>query len=116
MIHPLHPHSPQYAELRDAGRLPPRADSAFERDPMLCSHQYEDRYGRGLCDEPATNVLARADGIGVTWRVCDRDLRHYGVGLDAAPFVVARVSCSSCDVDAKRYELDASGRCDECAP
>ena len=118
MIHPLHPDSPQYAQLKEAGRVPERFGTV-DRDPLACSHESEDKYGRTTCGEPATNQLARSDGLGVTFRVCDADLVHYSGGVpfsDGVTFVVARVSCSSCDDDAQRYQLDASGRCDGCRP
>lgn len=114
-MHPLNPRHPQYATLVAAGRAPSVTERAdVERDPLACAYTFEDRYGEVVCNEPATNVVARADGRGVQVRLCDRDLHHYVVPSGA--FVVARVSCSSCDRDAKRYELDDSGRCDECRP
>jgi hypothetical protein len=115
-MHPLNPAHPLYSTLVEAGRAPEHPASLHpivERDPLACSYTFEDRHGERTCDAPAINEVRRADGQGVAIRLCDRDLINYAA---SALFVVARVSCSTCDVDAKRYELDSSGRCDECRP
>lgn len=117
-MHPMNPDHPQYAQLRDAGRAGSvenrvGASPIARTDPLACSYTYEDRDGERVCGAPAIYDVRRFDGEGVTIRLCERDVRNY----TAAPaFVVARVSCSSCDADAKTYELDSSGRCDECRP
>jgi hypothetical protein len=116
-MHPLNPAHPQYAELVEAGRAPANVHALWpvvERDPLACGYWFEDRRGvEQTCDEPAAFEVRRADGRGVAIRLCDRDLVNYSTD---STFVVARVSCSRCDVDAKRYELDHDGRCDECRP
>ena len=121
-MHPLNPRHPQYASLVEAGRagsIANRVGVAPEpRDPMLCTYLFEDRFGEALCDEPATTVVTRSDGLGVTFRICDDHLGNYSglvpfCGDRVVTWVVARVSCSSCDTDAQRLELDSSGRCDD---
>ena len=122
MVHPLHPASPQYAELVEAGRAPaggypwPR----IERDPLACVYEYEDRYGPVVCGQPACTVVGRSDGAGVTSRYCDRDATLVGKALPWTPdvsWIVVRFACSVCDADATyRSQLDASGRCDSCRP
>lgn len=112
MMHPLNPAHPQYPTLVAAGRVRERTFGTTTRDELACWYQHEGRHGVELCQQPAVYTVRRVDGIGVSIRLCDRDVRNYTLGT----FVVARVSCSSCDVDAKRYELDESGRCDECRP
>lgn len=119
-MHPLNPAHPQYAELVEAGRAPAHPASLWpevERDPLACSYEYEDRRGGPVtCEQPATYVVGRADGRGVELRLCDRDLPNY-VTVTPGDFVVKRITCSVCDDLAEdRYQLDESGRCDECRP
>jgi len=113
MIHPLHPTSPQYAELVAAGRVRD-VESQTCTSSLACGTCHEAEADDSACARTIVALVSRADGAGVTRAVC----RSHALELQKVEWLSVRwaTECSSCGESAKHYELDSSGRCDECRP
>jgi hypothetical protein len=117
MTHPLHPASDTYRELHDAGRAGSvehrtGADLSPIADPTLCNRESWEHSGN--CNELGVAVTWNRDVAGPVVAVC----RSHALELMKVPYFVVRwtTECSSCGTSARHYQLDASGRCDECRP